>query len=206
MPKCSQRKHIYCYYLTSKNTTFIVFSQGQLYLLTYSTERSPPWEANWLSASQEIPRILWNPKVHYSSHKCPPAVPILSQLDPVHTPTSYFLKTHLNIILPSTSGSPKWALSLRFSHQNPVYASSLPLRSTCSAHLILLDFIPPSILGKEHRSLNSLICSFLHSPVTSPLVGPNILPNTLFQTPSAFASPSMSETKFRTHTKQQVEL
>jgi len=29
-------------------------------------EHSPSWEANWFSASQEIRRILWNPKVQYS--------------------------------------------------------------------------------------------------------------------------------------------
>jgi hypothetical protein len=46
------------------------------YLLTHSMEQSPYWEANRFSASQEIPRILWNPKVHYRIHKCPPPAPI----------------------------------------------------------------------------------------------------------------------------------
>ena len=55
-------------------------------LLTYSMEKSPSWEANRFSASQEIPRILWNPKIHYRGHKCSPPDPILSQLDLVHTP------------------------------------------------------------------------------------------------------------------------
>ena len=94
--------------------------------LTNSMEQSPSWEANPFSASQEIPHIIWNPKVHYLIHKCPPSVSILSQLDSVHNSTSDFLKIHLNIILPPKSGSSKWTLPLSFPHQNPVHASPHP--------------------------------------------------------------------------------
>jgi hypothetical protein len=63
---------------------------------SYFMEHSYSWSANSFAASQEIPRILWNSKIHYRTHKCQPPVPILSQLDPAHTPTSHFLKIYLN--------------------------------------------------------------------------------------------------------------
>ena len=47
-------------------------------------QQSPAWEANRFSASQQTPRILWNPKGHHLIHEFPPPLPILSQLDPVH--------------------------------------------------------------------------------------------------------------------------
>jgi hypothetical protein len=54
-------------------------------------------------------------------HKFPPPVPILSPLDPVHTPTSHFRKIHLNIILPSTPGISKMVFFLQFSNKNDEY-------------------------------------------------------------------------------------
>jgi len=50
------------------------------------------WEANWFAASQEIPRISGNRKVHYRTHKPPPPVSILGQANPVRIPTSHFLE------------------------------------------------------------------------------------------------------------------
>jgi len=78
--------------------------------ITCFMEHVPSWEADRYAYSQEFHQILWNPTAHFRIHKCPPTVPILSQLYPVHTTTPYLLKTHLTIIVFSTSGSPHWCL------------------------------------------------------------------------------------------------
>ena len=150
--------------------------------------QSPSWEANWFAASQEIPCILWNPKVHYRTHKRPPPVPIMGQPNRVHVPTSHLLKIHPNFIHQSTLRSPQWSLSLRFPHQDPIRPLSSPIRATCPAHLILLDFITRTILDEEYRSLSSSLCNLLHSPVTSSFLGPNILLNTIFSNTLSFLS------------------
>jgi len=87
------------------------------YLLTYSMVQSP----SGLQASQEIPHISRNPKVHYRTQKHPPPVSILCQPNPVHIPTYHLLEIYPNIIHPSKPRSPQWSLSLRFPHQDPLH-------------------------------------------------------------------------------------
>ena len=99
------------------------------HLLNHSMELSPSGEANRFSASQEIFPHFMEPDGSLPKSQvpatCPYPEPASSWLMIVHTPTSHFLKIHLNIFLPSTPGSPKWPLSLTFPHQNPVYVSPL---------------------------------------------------------------------------------
>ena len=81
--------------------------------------QSPSWAANWFAASQEIPCISRNPKVHHRTHKRPPPVSILGQPNAVHIPTFHLLEISPNIIHPSMPRSPQWSLSLRFPPARP---------------------------------------------------------------------------------------
>jgi hypothetical protein len=50
--------------------------------LTNYMDQNPSWEADSHSASQEIPRLLWNPKVHYRVYKSTRVFPKVSGLSP----------------------------------------------------------------------------------------------------------------------------
>ena len=66
-----------------KVSNSVILVQLIILLLTHSTVQSPSWEANCFAASQEIPRISRNPKVHYRTHKRPPPLSILGQHNPI---------------------------------------------------------------------------------------------------------------------------
>jgi len=91
-----------------------------------SGAHSPSWESNGFSASQEIPHILWNPRVHYRSSQAPATCPY-PEPDQSSPLCSHITSWKSILILsPSTRRSSKWYLSLRFPHQNPVYTSPFP--------------------------------------------------------------------------------
>jgi len=105
-------------------------------------QQSPSSEADSHSAIQEIPHLLWNPKLHYRVHKGQLLVPIMSQMNSVQTFSSISLRSvlilssHLRLGLPNgpffPSGLPTKML----------YALVISPRSaTCLVHLILLNLI-----------------------------------------------------------------
>ena len=99
---CQIYRHIHTH--THRHTQHIYLIT---YLLTYSMVQSPSWEANRFEASQEIPRISRNLKVHYRTTSVRHLS--LSWVSPIQSiyphPTSWrsilILSTHLLLGLPS---------------------------------------------------------------------------------------------------------
>jgi hypothetical protein len=69
--------------------------------MEYSINR----EAIGYTVTQEIPSILWEPKVYHRIHKILSPASILIQINAIHIAPSYLSKIRLNIIHLSTSWS-----------------------------------------------------------------------------------------------------
>ena len=70
-------------------------------------DQSPAWEAYSSSANREIPRILWNRKVHYDIYKRPSSVLILSTAIQSMSP-DFFASNEFQIIGSNKRKFSKW--------------------------------------------------------------------------------------------------
>jgi len=134
-------------------------------------QQSLSYKANQFTASQDIRRTVWNPKVHYYVHNRQPPVSIPSQINPVHASPSHFLMIHFKITHPSMPRSPKWTLSL----VSCPHTYHLPRPSHSSI------FNHPNDTWRGVQTINLLVIQ--SSPLlstTSSLLGPHIFLNNLF--------------------------
>jgi len=116
------------------------------------------------------------------------------------------LDSQPNIIHPSMPRSPQWSLALRFPHQDPIQPSLLthtchmpsPAISSRFYHLHNIELRSTAHLAPHHA-----IASIPPLPHPSTV---QIFSSTPYsQTSSASFPPTMSATKFHTHTKQQAK-
>jgi hypothetical protein len=110
--------------------------------VTNYMEMLTSWEAASRSATRDFSNILWNSKAHYRAHRSlihftPPHPVSLTSILIV----SFYLRLDLHSgLLPS-------GVAIRNLYEFPF----VPMRATCRAPLIFIDFIILIIFGGEYK-------------------------------------------------------
>ena len=147
-------------------------------------------------------------------HKCSllwaqeplPSVHKLSQINPLHVPSTYSWKIHFNIIFPSNPRHSKWSLSFRMLHWNPVCTYSWPhmCHMSCISHPSLFDHLNDIWWGVQIKK--PLIMQSPPLPCCLIPLGPNIFHSTLFSNTLSLYSSLSVRAQIHTHTKQEAKL
>jgi len=128
----SRYTHMFSRYFVG-SVSYRVFRYGMICITFLVTPRSRVLLEK-LAGPQLVKKFpsFYGTRRFITALQVPTACPYLEPDQSSPYPTSHFLKIHLNIILPSTPGSPKWSISHRFPHQNPVCTFRSP--NTCYVH------------------------------------------------------------------------
>jgi len=150
--------------------------------------------SNSSSSTQEIPHILRSMKAHYHIYNSLPLVPNLSQISPVHIlPTKLLI--HFNIILHLQLGLPHGLFPYLFCTKT-LCASLLSKMCHMPCPLHSFSLITQTIFNEQ--------CTLFASPLSPHSSEAQISSSAPYsKTPSAHVPPTMFDTKFHTHTKQQ---
>jgi hypothetical protein len=163
-------------------------------------ELGPAWEAASRSATQEFPKIVWQPKIRWCVHETHRLVPILRQINPVRNKPSFSLNSvlilrHLHLSVPSGL-FPLWF------HTKTLYPILL---SPCVLHalLFLFDLTTPITFVDKYMLWNTPFSSFSLTSYYFSALGSKYSPQqNSSQIPSVYI---FLKTKFHTHTKLQAK-
>jgi hypothetical protein len=124
---------------------------------------------------------MWrqNPKFHHRIHNSPPAISVLIQVNPLHTPPppTNLAKVHFDPILPSAPWASKWSFHSGFPIETLHSFLPSPTRATCPAHRFGLKI---HINVFKLWSCSSSKCCLIIAPLpqtklsTSPLWRPHL--------------------------------
>ena len=164
-------------------------------------EHSPFWEANTSSASKKNSPHFMEPEGPLP-HSQQPALCPYPEPDRFHAPSNYS-KIHFNIIRLSTPGYSKWSSFPQVSPLKPcMYVSPPPCVLRTLSISVHFTWSPEWYLVRstEHKAPYYVVFSTPLLPCPSYAQTSSSAP--FSRKPSAYVPPSMSATKFHTHTNK----
>ena len=107
----------------------------------------------FVAVGKQIPRLLWNPRFHYPSHKHPLLSPVLSQKNPDHQVIFYFFK--ISCIVPFMSESPMLSSHCRYSEKKVTQN----VKVQWAAPLLPIKEVPVSIANQRPATLTEIFAA-----------------------------------------------